>query len=121
MQADDEVTVLMAMKTLVASGHPAAAEAFESYQKNAITATDFMAFAKLIIAEQSEIQIEAAALSPPRAVPTMGPSGFLFMCSGKTYDECLRRALFGENGGKMGKMRGGQHLTQATPLLAAQL
>jgi hypothetical protein len=139
MSADDKASVLQSMTMLAVTGHSEAISVLESYNRKAITSADFVAFSKLIIAEQSEIQVRAVAKAPPRTVPkpplyqrviergedepkvpinqrtppdqstAAGPArsaaGYLFMCSGKTYDECLRRALFGAAANKIATMR----------------
>ena len=136
MSADDKASVLQSMTMLAVTGHSEAISVLESYNRKAITSADFVAFSKLIIAEQSEIQVRAVAKAPPRTVPkpplyqrviergedvpkvpinqrtppdqspAAGSSaGYLFMCSGKTYDECLRRALFGAAANKIATMR----------------
>jgi hypothetical protein len=137
MSADDKASVLQSMTMLAVTGHSEAISVLESYNRKAITSADFVAFSKLIIAEQSEIQVRAVAKAPPRTVPKpplyqrviergedvpkvpinqrtppdqspaagRSSAGYLFMCSGKTYDECLRRALFGAAANKIATMR----------------
>ena len=101
--ATDDAAVLLEMQQLVAAGDDVAKQAMDSFKRDDISKHDFVQFSRMILMEQAEI-IREAALTPHTPVHT-GPEGFLFMCSSKTYDECIKRSLLGENGGKLSSLR----------------
>ena len=84
---DAAMAAYIAVKQLAERGSAEAEAAAAAYRNKQVSAADFVTIASALL----------EGLEPVRGPPSSarGADGFLFMCSGKTFGEVVRRSLFG--------------------------